>query len=139
MGPLVIAYADGSGTTAGKVAGIGVVIYEKGQRPLYIAENIGPGTNNVAELRAIWRILKQFPDRDRRIIIYSDSEYAIGSLTLDWSPQANKELIEAIRADLSTRTGVMFIHVDGHSGHTGNEIADQLANIGRKLVKEVSL
>lgn len=138
MGP-VIAYTDGSGTTAGKTAGIGVVIYEKGQPPLYIAENIGKGTNNVAELRAIWRVLKQFPDKSQPITIYSDSEYAIGSLTLDWSPQANRELIEQIRADLESRTNVKLIHVDGHSGHEGNEIADALANIGRKLVKKVSL
>lgn len=135
----VIAYTDGSGTVAGKTAGIGVVIYEKGKPPLYIAENIGKGTNNVAELRAIWRVLKQYPDKDQPLLIYSDSEYAIGSLTLNWSPQANRELIEQIRADLESRTSVKLVHVDGHSGHEGNEIADALANIGRKLVKEVSL
>lgn len=135
----VIAYADGSGTTSNKIAGIGVVIYEKGKVPLYIAECIGPGTNNRAELIAIWRIIKQFPELDRRILIYSDSEYAIGSLTLNWSPQVNQDLIANIRKDLATRTGICLEHVDGHAGINGNEIADSLAKIGRKYVKEITV
>jgi len=135
----VVCYTDGSGTTSKKNAGIGVVVYERGYSPVYIAENIGLGTNNRAELMAIWRALKQFPDKTQPIKIYSDSEYAIGSLTLNWSPQANEELIRHIRQDLSLRYDISIEHVDGHSGHEGNELADQLANMGRKSVKKVSL
>jgi ribonuclease HI len=138
--PPVIAYTDGSGTVSNKTAGIGVVIYEKGKPPLFIAENIGNGTNNRAELAAIYRALKQFPEPDRRIQIYSDSEYAIGSVTLTWAPQVNQELIQCIRVDLAQRHEhyVQLIHVDGHSGIAGNEIADSLAKIGRKFIKDVT-
>lgn len=135
----VVVFTDGSGTTSKKNAGIGVVVYERGSAPLYIAENIGAGTNNVAELRAIWRVLKQFPDRNRELRIYSDSEYAIGSLTLNWSPQANEQLIRHMREDLSLRPNIRIEHVKGHEGHEGNEIADRLANVGRTLVSVVSL
>ncbi len=133
-----VAYCDGSGMTSDKVAGIGVAIYQSGERPVLIAENIGKGTNNVAELRAIWRALQQFPNVNQRMIICSDSEYAIGSMTKAWNASANAELIRYMRADLAMRPNVKFKHVDGHSGVMGNEVADQLANIGRKLVTEIS-
>lgn len=134
-----VAYCDGSGMTSDKVAGIGVAIYQRGEKPVFIAENIGKGTNNVAELRAIWRALKQFPHVKQRIVICSDSEYAIGSMTKAWNASANAELIRHMREDLALRPNVTFKHVDGHTGVEGNEVADDLANIGRKLVKEVSL
>lgn len=134
-----VAFCDGSGTKD-KPCGIGVVIYVAGSQPQLIAENIGVGTNNVAELRAIWRALQAFPDVGRKMMVRTDSEYSIGSLTLDWHPTANVELIRSIREDLSLRNGnIRFDHVDGHSGVEGNEIADKLANIGRKIVTKVSL
>jgi ribonuclease HI len=135
-----VAFCDGSGMTKDKPAGIGVVIYTRGEHPLYIAEHIGLGTNNVAELRAIWRALQQFPDLGRKLLIRSDSEYAIGSMTKPWNATANAELIANMRADLALREGkVRFDHVDGHAGHLGNEIADALANIGRTIITDVSL
>ncbi len=134
-----VAYCDGSGTTGEKVAGIGVYIVHGNGEDLdrvFIAENIGPGTNNRAELCAIWRALRQFP-RDKELTVFSDSEYAIGALTLDWARNVNGGLIRRIREDLEGRT-VKFEHVDGHSGVEGNEIADQLAKAGRKLVTRVT-
>lgn len=139
IGRPATAYCDGSGTTGDKTAGIGVAAYQGGAEPRLIAENIGPGTNNRAELCAIWRALREFPDVSQTILIKTDSEYAIGSLTKDWVRNANADLIENIRVDLAYRSGfVEFEHVDGHSGVEGNEVADRLANIGRKLVTRVS-
>jgi ribonuclease HI len=143
----VVAYTDGSGTTAKKAAGIGVALYRQDAAPEYVAENIGEGTNNRAELCAIWRALRAVPDTGRDVDIYSDSEYAIGALTQDWARNVNAELIENIRIDLTLRQRqrsgghkpVRFFHVDGHAGNEGNEVADKLANIGRKLVKKISL
>ncbi len=137
---LAIAYTDGSGTTAKKSAGIGVYI-EDGDKKTFIAENIGLGSNNVAELTAIWRALRAFPNLHKRILIRSDSEYAIGILTEpNWCAQANSELVRRIREDLRLRgANVQIEHVDGHSKIEGNEIADGLANIGRTRVKTVSV
>jgi ribonuclease HI len=136
----IIAYCDGSGTTGDKPAGIGCYINRVVDKPLLFAENIGPGTNNRAELCAIWRALRTFPDVSQRLLIRTDSEYAIGSLTKDWARNKNEELITNIRLDLGhRRSNVHFEHVDGHSGVEGNEIADSLAKIGRKLVTTVSI
>ena len=123
----------------------GAVIYLPDTSPLLIAQNIGLGTNNRAELCAIWAILRANPWCRTELKIYSDSEYAIGSVSKDWTPKANVELIQNIRLDLKIREQVndeslvSFEHVDGHNGVEGNEIADKLANIGRKIVKTVTL
>lgn len=137
---LAIAYTDGSGTTGKKPAGIGVYI-EDGDKKTFIAENIGLGTNNVAELTAIWRALRAFPNLHKRILIRSDSEYAIGILTEpNWCAQANPELVRRIREDLRLRgANVQIEHVDGHSGVEGNELADALATMGRKTIQKISV
>lgn len=137
-----IAFADGSGTTTHKEAGIGVAIFNKLSplRPLItIAEHIGKGSNNVAELMAVWRCLKVFPKLNSEITIYTDSEYAIGILTLDWKPKSNEDLVKCIRQDLFCRYrmgGTVTIkHVNGHSSVPGNELADSLAKWARKYGK----
>src|SRR6185312_11791210 len=119
----VYAYTDGSGTTKDKPSGIGVAVYRNGHRPLYIAENIGNATNNLAELRAIWRALQSVPHMSTYINIYSDSEYAIGSVTKPWNQTQidNKEVAEAIKLDLAERTArgavITINHIEGHAGH----------------------
>lgn len=135
-----LAYADGSGSTGDKPAGVGVVLYSDGYtgHQRIFAQNIGLGTNNRAELCAVWCALRAVPRLASSILIRTDSEYAIGALTKDWARNANVDLIEAIRTDLDLRREVRLEHVDGHSGHEGNEVADQLANIGRKLVTAVT-
>lgn len=132
---LAVCYTDGSGTTAKKPSGIGVYI-EEGAKKTLIAENIGPGTNNYAELCAIWRALREFSGVEKELLIRSDSEYAIGILTnLEWHANANADLVRRIRQDLSLRKRVTIEHVKGHEGTEGNEIADGLAGIGRTRVK----
>ncbi len=139
LGEEITAYCDGSGTTGDKPAGIGCVIYRPDEAPLMYAENIGKGTNNRAELCAVWRALRATPDCTQRMLVKTDSEYTIGALTKDWARNVNAELITNIRTDLDFRRGnVRFEHVDGHAGHEGNETADRLAYIGRKLVTKVS-
>lgn len=140
--PMAVCFTDGSGNKPDKPAGIGVAIYwEKHLRqPRLIAENIGNGSNNRAELMALWRALRAFPDLDQKILIRSDSEYAIGSSTQDWIANAHTELIRCIREDLAAREPFVKVeHVHGHAGVEGNEVADKLANIGRKLVTKVSV
>lgn len=135
----VVAYCDGSGMTADKIAGIGVCVYTP-ESVKMVAENIGKGTNNRAELCAIWCALRSFPHTSQKIKIFTDSEYAIGALTHEWARNKNGVLIGNIRKDLWYRgEHVAFEHVDGHTGVEGNEVADKLATIGRKIVTRVSV
>lgn len=128
-----VIWTDGSGTFNDDHAGIGVVVDEGEHGIREYSEYIGLGTNNVAELTAIYRGLQAVPDRRRKILVRSDSEYSIGILTKPWVPKKNKELVEAIRADLEWRgPNVRFQHVRGHVGIEGNERADKLAKAGRE-------
>jgi ribonuclease HI len=100
------------------------------------------GTNQVAELCAVLQALRAHHEVER-LVIESDSEYAIHSST-DWlsnwkikaKPWTNSEgkalanlpLIQAIDYELLNRPGqVAFRWVKGHSGDEYNEAADNLA------------
>lgn len=111
-------YTDGSALgngQAGATAGVGVYFGPLDSRNL--SESL-PGTaqtNNRAELSAILRALELAP-RDRSIVIYSDSNYAIscvtswfqkwrsnGWLTSNKKPVENRDLVQQILALLEDR------------------------------------
>lgn len=124
-------YTDGSGNIKDKPAGIGVVVAEESQELILIPEHIGLGTNNHAELMAIWRGIQEVPDRNVPIIVHTDSEYAIGACGTN-AVKANHELIYKIRDDLAWRGNVKFQHVRGHNGDPYNELCDLLAGWARR-------
>jgi len=107
-------------------AGIGVVIID-GKERHEISEYLGMGTNNIAELTAIVRGLESVSDRTRPVIVYSDSQYAIGLLTQNWKPKANVELVAHLRSLLEEFPEVRFVKVAAHTGIPLNERVDQLA------------
>jgi ribonuclease HI len=125
----VIAYADGACTGNPGPAGLGVVLLD-GKKRVEISESLGHGTNNIAELVAIERALDA-SDPERQLVVYTDSKYSIGVLSLGWKAKANQELIARIKQRLTGRK-VRFVLVPGHSGVLLNERADQLA---REAVK----
>ena len=59
--------------------------------------------------------------------IFSDSAYAIGVLTQNWKPQANKALVSEIKWLTQKFKDLEFIKVKGHAGIKENEVADFLA------------
>jgi ribonuclease HI len=106
--------------------GIGVVVID-GKDRSEVSEYLGPGTNNIAELTAIVRGLQMVKDRTRPVVVYSDSQYAIGLLTQNWKPKANVELVTELRALLKQFPDVRFVKVAAHTGIALNERVDQLA------------
>lgn len=133
----VIAYADGACTGNPGPAGLGVVILD-GESRIEISESLGIGTNNIAELVAIERALEAVPDVEKELVIYTDSKYSIGVLSMGWKAKANTELVARLRTLLKKRPA-RFVHVPGHSGVLLNERADELAREGvRSGTKRVS-
>jgi ribonuclease HI len=122
----VVAYADGACSGNPGPAGLGAVIVE-GSTRTEISEHIGQGTNNIAELMAIERVLDSVPDPGRPLVIYTDSAYAIGVLSKGWKAKANVALIERVRERLAKRPATRLVHVRGHAGVELNERADELA------------
>ncbi len=119
-------WTDGACTGNPGPAGVGVVVLDRGQRREH-AEYLGHGTNNIAELTAVLRGLDLVTDRTRPVLVYTDSSYAIGVLSLGWKAKANVELVAEIRDTLARYDDVRFVKVKGHAGVPENERCDALA------------
>jgi len=138
-------WCDGSGTLIDGPACVGVVIVDPtlpiDQGILCEASDyVGIGTNNFAELRAMRRglyLAEQIGAQSGRsdvlsVSVNSDSEYAIGAVTNhSWAQRVHGDLINAIRRQVA-RLRVRFVHVEGHAGIFGNELADWLAGEARR-------
>jgi ribonuclease HI len=140
-------YTDGSCVNNGKSdaqAGIGVYFGLNDPRNLS-KRVIGKQTNNTAELSAIsevYNIVESDILTNKRIIICSDSQYAIRCVTSygkknsenNWSENIpNKELVKHVYDLYKQFPNVGFLYVPAHTGKTdrhslGNDGADKLAN-----------
>jgi ribonuclease HI len=123
---LIVAYTDGACEGNPGPAGVGVVLVDR-QQVRELSHFLGHATNNIAELTAIEMALESIGQTDRKIRLYTDSEYAIGVLTLGWKARANQELVGRLRKLVDALPGLELIHVRGHSGVPMNERADRLA------------
>jgi ribonuclease HI len=98
------------------------------------------------ELTAVLEVLQSVP-ADRPLVIKADSVYTIdactkwihgwrkrGWKTAQRTPVKNREIIEAIDAELSGRT-VTFEWVKGHAGHDLNEAADERCRSAAEATK----
>merc|ERR1712154_737292 len=71
---------------------------------------LGQGTNNIGELYGIHLALdiisqnEEYVARNSKIRIMTDSKYTVGSLTLNWKPKKNKELISWVKRKLANRS-----------------------------------
>lgn len=119
-------YTDGASSGNPGPAGIGVYL-QHGIHEKKISRSIGIATNNVAELEAIRTGLLAVKNMRLPVRVFTDSRYAIGMLSLGWKARNNRALIRDIRAIMNRFADLKFVKVRGHSGHKGNEIADQLA------------
>ena len=136
-------YCDGACSGNPGNAGSGLAIYSSKKKPdlLYGAyEEIG--TNNIAELNALHQalIIASQTHSENIISIYSDSKYAIDCITTwaygwkanGWTKKGgeikNLELIiESHNLYEKLKNKIEIIHVKGHSGVEGNELADRMA------------
>ena len=98
-------------------------------------------TNNIMELTAVIEALKIIK-KESKIVITTDSKYVQNGIT-DWinnwklkgwktankKPVKNKELWIELE-ELTTIHNITWEWVRGHTGHSGNERADKLANKG---------
>ncbi len=118
-------YTDGACTGNPGPMGIGVVLLYGDERR-EVSEYLGIGTNNVAELTAILRGLEMVT-RDRTVVVYSDSAYALGLLGKGWKAKANQDLVTQLRKVAGEFVDVRLVKVAGHAGVPENERCDELA------------
>ena len=123
----VVAYTDGACSGNPGPAGLGYVVVAPDGTRVQRGEPLGRGTNNIAELTAILRVLQIQEGSREPLVIHTDSTYAIGVLTQGWKAKANAELIDEIRRRLRAFKDVELRKVAGHAGVPENELVDELA------------
>ncbi|KAF8956085.1 ribonuclease H-like domain-containing protein, partial [Flammula alnicola] len=147
-----VVYSDGACKGNGKLGSIaGVGVWWGPNDPRNIAERCpGDQTNNRAELIAILRVLETTTISKKPLLIRTDSQYCINCFRSwihnwrknDWrnslgGPVKNAGIIRCIslNLDIRSRLGqkVVLEYVKGHSGDTGNDGADLMANQGATL------
>ena len=134
-GDAIVAYTDGGCIGNPGPSGLGYVIrYPNGEVDKK-GEPLGEGTNNIAELTAIFRVLQRVSDTAAPLRIHTDSSYAIGVLTRGWKAKVNQQLIADIRRALSRFSNCELIKVKGHAGNPDNELVDKLANSAARTQK----
>lgn len=133
-------YCDGACKGNPGKAGSGLAIYQGKSKPtLLYGEYEERGTNNTAELNALYKALL-LSSESSTCIIYSDSKYSIDCITkwaYGWKSKGwrkkggeikNLELIKlAHELYEGLKDRVVIKHVKGHSGVEGNELADRMA------------
>ena len=125
-------YTDGSCIVQDKVGGWSIVSED--------FEESGPmigTTNNEMELYAIYKAVSKYGEYDS-IIIYSDSQYSVNTLTnwaYSWKAKGwkkkggikNLQLIQMIFGIVENNDNITIKHIKGHNGNAMNERADKLA------------
>lgn len=140
----VVIYTDGGSRGNGKEGNIGGWGYTMDECGL-LKEDYSwekNTTNNKMELRAIIEALKALSVTNRKVRVFSDSQYVIKGIN-EWShgwirkgwvtssekPVKNKELWIELLELKKKAFDIEFIWVKGHADSEGNNRADELANI----------
>jgi ribonuclease HI len=118
-------WTDGGAAPNPGPSAAGVVIVD-GEKHTELSEFLGVGTNQTAELSAILIGLTKVELKDRPVVVYSDSAYSIGLLSMGWKAKANVELVERCRAACRQFKQLRFVKVAGHAGIPLNERVDAL-------------
>lgn len=140
MPQLVEMYTDGACRGNPGKGGWGALLrFGSVEKSLYGGEAMT--TNNRMELMAVIKGLEALT-KPCEVVITTDSKYVLKGMTewiINWKkrnwktanrkPVLNVDLWQQLD-ELVQQHSVQWTWVKGHSGHTENEIADQLANLG---------
>ncbi|MCU4424402.1 DNA polymerase III subunit epsilon [Acinetobacter sp. WU_MDCI_Abxb74] len=135
MSQTITLYVDGACRGNPGLGGWGAyVITEQGEHKLFGGEP--DTTNNRMELTAAIEGVAFCPT-DAHLIIWTDSNYVKQGITewihgwkkKNWKDVKNPDLWQKLDAVCAGRN-IEWHWIKGHAGHAGNEMADELANIG---------
>lgn len=131
-------FTDGSFRSSRNAMGIGILWIKNGTPIFKYSKGIKGGTNNIAELTAIYVALKSIKKPINSLEIISDSEYSIGVISNPtWKPKKNVKLIRNIKKQLEetqklVKEPIKFTHTYGHQANDSfitrnNNLVDNLA------------
>lgn len=129
-----VVYADGACLGNPGPGGWGAVVAEPATEYRELSGGPFPGsTNNKMEITAAAEGLRALPT-DVDVILRSDSEYVVKTMTLGWKRNTNQEFWRDLDREVGSRR-VRFEWVRGHAGDKNNERADALATSAAKGIK----
>lgn len=137
---MITVYTDGSAHPNPGPGGFGMVtVSDYGLEAVY-SKQTNDTTNNREEIKAILRAMIDYGKMKDVITVYSDSAYAVNTLTswmFGWARNGwiksdkktpeNLDLIQAYYELYQKGYRINLQKIKGHAGHEWNELADKLA------------
>ena len=123
-----LVYADGSCLGNPGPGGWGVVVRDPDGNVTELNGHDDSTTNNRMELMGAIEGLRA-TERGADVVLRSDSQYVVKSMTLNWKRNANQDLWALLDAETKSRR-VRFEWVRGHGVDPINNRADELALMG---------
>jgi ribonuclease HI len=123
-----LVYADGSCIGNPGPGGWGVVVRDPDGAITELNGHDDSTTNNRMELTAAIEGLRA-TERGAQVVLRSDSEYVVKSMTLNWKRNKNQDLWGLLDNEAKARR-VRFEWVRGHGTDATNNRADELALMG---------
>jgi ribonuclease HI len=123
-----LVYGDGSCIGNPGPGGWGVVLHDPDGTVREFNGHEPQTTNNRMELTAAIEGLRATPP-ESHVLLRSDSQYVVKTVTDGWKRNANKDLWPLLDAEIDART-VRFEWVRGHDTDPINNRADELALMG---------
>lgn len=121
-------YTDGAYSPSRDRGGIAFVVVKDGVKIYKFLQMIPTNaTNNRMEILSVieaclWALKRNY----KKITIYSDSMYVIGTMTKSWAKNKNFDLWQTLEK-VTSKLDIKWVHIKGHSGNKYNTICDYLA------------
>lgn len=111
-------FTDGAFSSSRNQGGSAFVVFKDDEKVLEWMQTWKGGTNNSAELLAIFCALEQFKKPVDSITIYSDSQYCLGCIFKDWKKRKNKKIWKLFDKTFDRIQklcpSIHGVHIDGH-------------------------
>lgn len=136
-----IAYTDGGcqNTSIYGEGGSAYLIIHNGEVIKTASKGFLRTTSNRMEMLAIISAVCSVPNGSD-LLVYSDSQYAINTLSGNWKPKKNHDLIYQYNERIKNLSSVSFRWVKGHNGNKYNEMVDSMCTGSiRKIVEAHNL
>ncbi len=129
-----VLYVDGASFGNPGPSGIGVVLVEDGDAVLTRSEDVGYGTNNQAEYRALLRGLSEALERGiTRLLVRSDSQLLVRQMLGEY--KVKSKALQALRREAEALKQRFDDIAFEHVRRDYNEVADELAKQGAEAAK----
>lgn len=130
-----IAYTDGGcqNTSIYGEGGSSYLIIHNGEVVKTASKGFLRTTSNRMEMLAIISAVCSIPEGSD-LLVYSDSQYAINTLSGFWKPQKNRDLIFQYNERAKKLSSISFRWLKGHNGDKYNEMVDSMCTDSIKKI-----